>query len=1068
MATTAQRQNVRYPTQQQGGATTNGASRTSSQRRASQSPARYEPEYAQEEFLPPAPEVPRGPPVSYRQPVQTQSPLASTGTKSFSERARASPRQNLTDQEQWAPHDEVTSGRAGESNRRAQRRERQVDADEYSPVSPKHAEEPMRKGSTRQAMAEADDSQPRAQPRDLPHINTRSSARHTDQRRSSAQVTSSVSRSTSVREPANTMDRNESEWAAGSPLQKLELTLNDISKAEKRARVKEAEMLLRETLAAQASRRGSRDARAEGSSAPRRGQSQRAANVPSRAIEESLPKRSLTTSQRPTSDQRVEPEARRSSGRRPSAQEPGQRYNVEEEEEPVEDEVKRQTDQFGDSKVPAQRHPAHDPKAVANTSTATARGSPPLVYDAPPAGMRRNGSSRQTRVEQLEQSIPSNITSAVASQMGKPPTVFRDDSEAPKTGPVREVNTSHKGALMEGASAGAVAAAAAAATNGVGRSNSRKLQKEPPRRTRAQEGYDTPQQQPETEPRSDQMEDQTAQFYGRGASKQIDIQRSSSKRGAAPVGLGLDHAAMEERKNSSTRDPTLSDPKIRRQSVSFKQPFDRARPVDEWKEAGVARLQLSDFDLTEVDKDKAWWEGGSSHRRRSRRSSGIAANFDGGTYDPRKVVFDPPLHLKCGPLLRYTGLKRDKLEDSRGRPIERETWRGSIMIVTQDAHSSYEYGPTLRLFSQPMDLLPPPPAHVGDDNDELPQEYVDPLAGMGTIARDGRFRYVRPIDHIEPERDLSRLEDDEGLFERSPSAIVLDDGKTIESPNKRYKGTDGERVGKYKEVQGHRIYADLLRGVTFWRFYLEIELGDKEAHIAYRINKGAPVGFWVPARGHAMNMMFHSCNGFSLSVKPDVFSGPDPMWRDVLNTHQTRPFHVMIGGGDQIYNDRVMIETTHFAQWLRMKNPHDKHHAELTPEMEEELETFYLDRYAMWFSQGLFGMANSQIPMVNIWDDHDIIDGFGSYPDHFMRTPVFSGLGNIAFKYYMLFQHQSVPEETEKDEPSWLLGPDPGPYIAQRSRSLFMLLGKGVAFLGLDCRTERKVSSSITLRIQRC
>ena len=24
----------------------------------------------------------------------------------------------------------------------------------------------------------------------------------------------------------------------------------------------------------------------------------------------------------------------------------------------------------------------------------------------------------------------------------------------------------------------------------------------------------------------------------------------------------------------------------------------------------------------------------------------------------------------------------------------------------------------------------------------------------------------------------------------------------------------------------------------------------------------------------------------------------------------------------------------------------------------------------MWFSQGLFGMANSQIPMINIWDDH--------------------------------------------------------------------------------------------------
>lgn len=72
-----------------------------------------------------------------------------------------------------------------------------------------------------------------------------------------------------------------------------------------------------------------------------------------------------------------------------------------------------------------------------------------------------------------------------------------------------------------------------------------------------------------------------------------------------------------------------------------------------------------------------------------------------------------------------------------------------------------------------------------------------------------------------------------------------------------------------------------------------------------------------------------------------------------------------------------------------------------------------------------------------------------------MSSPVFVGLGGIAFKYYMLFQHQSVPEETSADEPSWQLGVAPGPYIKQRSRSVFMHMGKSVAFLGLDCRTER-------------
>jgi len=176
----------------------------------------------------------------------------------------------------------------------------------------------------------------------------------------------------------------------------------------------------------------------------------------------------------------------------------------------------------------------------------------------------------------------------------------------------------------------------------------------------------------------------------------------------------------------------------------------------------------------------------------------------------------------------------------------------------------------------------------------------------------------------------------------------------------------------------------------------------------------------------------------------------------------------MIGGGDQIYNDAVMTQSPLFRKWLEIKNPVHKHDADFTPSMQEELETFYLERYSMWFSQGLFGMANSQIPMVNMWDDHDIIDGFGSYPHHFMSTSVFCGIGAVAFKYYMLFQHQSVLNETSADEPSWLLGAAPGPYITELSRSIFVSLGKNVAFLGLDCRTERMVGAPKVEIVWRC
>ncbi|TVY64340.1 Uncharacterized protein LSUE1_G008661, partial [Lachnellula suecica] len=563
--------------------------------------------------------------------------------------------------------------------------------------------------------------------------------------------------------------------------------------------------------------------------------------------------------------------------------------------------------------------------------------------------------------------------------------------------------------------------------------------------------------------------------------------------------------------------------------------------LDEWKTGGVALLSGSLLDLEaeeqiEIEKDKTWWEAGHTGKRRRSSTRQRKAEAYDGEYDD-STGKDPPIsrsdsvtvasaaansttadscpavsctaepgavdsgaaeecegcvsrknnpgfalkklirmhrrhfryHKKeekpvsldgsttprlfrtvvCGPLLRYCGIRREKLASRVVRSTgmtEREVWRGSIMIVTQDNDSSYELAPTLRLFLQPTDLLPPPPAQV--DGEELASEYVDPIAGLPKVGRDGRTLYIRPVDHLDEEKDVSREESDEGLFEmqRSP----LDGASDRKCPKPHY---DGEKAGKYKEVRGFRLHSE--QGVTFWRFNIEIELRDKQQRIAYRINRGPATGFWVPARGQPMNIMFHSCNGFSHDVNPNNFCGPDPMWRDVLNTHQTQPFHVMLGGGDQIYNDAVVEETKLFHEWTEMKNLHHKEKVPFTSELQDELESFYLKRYCMWFSQGLFGVATSQIPMINIFDDHDIIDGYGSYSDNYMRSPVMSGLGAIAFKYYMLFQHQSSIDEGEETEPSWILGSQPGHYIGELSRSIYTNLGSGIGFLGLDCRTER-------------
>ena len=111
------------------------------------------------------------------------------------------------------------------------------------------------------------------------------------------------------------------------------------------------------------------------------------------------------------------------------------------------------------------------------------------------------------------------------------------------------------------------------------------------------------------------------------------------------------------------------------------------------------------------------------------------------------------------------------------------------MIVTQDSDSSYELAPTLRLFLQPTELLPPPPPQV--DGEGLAPEYIDPIAGLPKIGRDGRTLYIRPVEHLEEAKDLSREESDEGLYEMKRSPL---DGAGDEKPARRKPHYDGEKV----------------------------------------------------------------------------------------------------------------------------------------------------------------------------------------------------------------------------------------------------------------------------------
>ncbi|KAK5091560.1 hypothetical protein LTR05_001745 [Lithohypha guttulata] len=303
-----------------------------------------------------------------------------------------------------------------------------------------------------------------------------------------------------------------------------------------------------------------------------------------------------------------------------------------------------------------------------------------------------------------------------------------------------------------------------------------------------------------------------------------------------------------------------------------------------------------------------------------------------------------------------------------------------------------------------------------------------------------------------------------------------------------------ESRGESNTVEGLKLYEDPDK--AFWRFSLEVPLSETQAQWTYHIpsvrflsdvnQKECTRSFFVPGAADSMRIMFHSCNGFSVGTDEDFWSGP-ALWNDVLRTHEQRPFHVMIGGGDQIYNDGVRVKGP-LRQWTDISNPHKRRQYPFDNKLRSDCDQFYYENYVRWYSTEPFAAANASIPQVNIWDDHDIVDGFGSYRDKFMKCAVFRGIGGVSFKYYCLFQHHTAPpvstfttdapqtmsatgqgtagadpRQTENtyvykrtaDDPSWIVGKTPGPYVEERSRSLYMRLGKRIAFCGIDARTER-------------
>ncbi|KAI1828445.1 hypothetical protein F4861DRAFT_528709 [Xylaria intraflava] len=198
----------------------------------------------------------------------------------------------------------------------------------------------------------------------------------------------------------------------------------------------------------------------------------------------------------------------------------------------------------------------------------------------------------------------------------------------------------------------------------------------------------------------------------------------------------------------------------------------------------------------------------------------------------------------------------------------------------------------------------------------------------------------------------------------------------------------------------------------------------------------------------------HSGNDFAASTSQaerSKLGGLGFMWKDVLQKNvECGGFHVQLGLGDQIYGDRLWREVPLLKQWLATPRKENRKNAPWTARHEEDVSHAYFHFYTSHFDQPFLREAFAQIPHICQIDDHDIFDGYGSYPDYMQNSQVFKNIGRIAVDMYLLFQHHTTLEGLRNVSHDLDLFT-----ITGQGWHFVKFLGPAVVVVGADLRSER-------------
>jgi len=262
------------------------------------------------------------------------------------------------------------------------------------------------------------------------------------------------------------------------------------------------------------------------------------------------------------------------------------------------------------------------------------------------------------------------------------------------------------------------------------------------------------------------------------------------------------------------------------------------------------------------------------------------------------------------------------------------------------------------------------------------------------------------------------------------SALVVSDGPPLAAH------VGGRQLGAPVALLSHN-------NRTAWRYDLEVPRGHDDGTVRYEIGSTA-AEFVVPGAGRAPRMAYASCNGFSDPKYMKGVAEKNERWTHMRTQHKDTSFHLLLLGGDQVYGDAIWAESEVPAlwEWLQ-KEANRRVRLNFTRAMERQISRFYFDLYQKRWSQPEPAHMLARVPTLMMWDDHDVFDGWGSYPEPLQECEVYQGIFAHASRAFRAFQLQTEAGRTP-----------PGCLSGQTAFSYAHRIGE-LALLALDLRSER-------------